>query len=220
MTLFSQTSLAVTKMKLFNTCLLYWQNIYSVVNISIFKYIYDYSQDLPYSLHRCLNIQEIYADSNQLTVLPNFLTRLPHLLTLSVCSNRLKHLPNLPFIAIERFHCDGNMDLGLLPYPLSCQWNRTPTNPLATLNTLHISCYGSFFLQPSVISVPIDKRSDLPPDILALLTVNKTPPNLCELALRSMIRSVFEPPMSVQFNSKANLHIFLPHHHDVGMLFT
>ena len=150
-------------------------------------------------------------------MLPNFLTRLPHLSTLSACSNRLKHLPNLPFIAIERFHCDGNMDLGLLPYPLSCQWNRTPTNPLATLNTLHISCYGSFFLQPSVLSVPTSKRSNLHPDIAALLSVNRTPPNLSELAIRSMIRSVFEPSTSVQFNRKTNLHMFLPRHHHVGM---
>lgn len=166
-----------------------------------------YVQGLPYSLHKCRNLREFYADGNQFEVLPNFLTRLPHLKTVSVCSNRFKYLPNLPFLAIENFRCDGNTLLTHLPYPLACQWSRTPLNPLATFNVLHISCYGSFSSRPAQ-SASVDWGSHFHSGLVLSKEVNHRAPSLCELSLRSIMRHVFELPFVVQHESKSNLHIF------------
>lgn len=168
-------------------------------------------RELPYFLHRCFNLRELCLDQNLLTTLPNFLTRLPNLHTLSVCSNRLISLPHVPFAAIRRFHCDNNPNLSYLPYPVACQMNRTPERPLATRNVLHISCHGCFKVcgNPNVLvgsetrihftGIPLS-RSDLP--------------SLAELALRSIMSSVFPKPIDFSLDQRNNLHSYKSTYHN------
>ena len=160
-------------------------------------------------------------DLNNFTSLPSFLTRLPRLHRLSVCSNQLTHLPHLPFASIERFLCDNNPNLTYLPYPLACQMNRPPAMPLATRNVLHISCHGCF--QPSISStnrkipanVLVKDSSDetsvalrFLPDIDLGSATAATPPSLVELTLRSISSRIFNEPLDTSFDRKNNVHRF------------
>lgn len=172
--------------------------------------------ELPDSLHQCHDLEEIHLDFNHFTSLPNFLTRLSQLKRLSICSNQLTDLPHLPFAAIERFHCDNNPCISYLPYPLACQMNQPPAQPLATRNVLHISTlYGCF--NPSNRKVATILVKDSPTVALCFLPdidlLTNSPPSLLELTLRSISSRIFNEPLNINFDRKNNLHCFESSYH-------
>ena len=172
--------------------------------------------NLPYSLIRCVSLQELHIDRNVFRTLPNFLTRLPNLQTLSACGNQLAYLPCLPFAAIQRFLCDSNCDLSHLPYPLACQMNRTPLNPLVTRDVLYITCYGCFQTRKELegcVNVSVQDIEDvardadneasggaewkihLPPGLSP--SRSTVVPKVAELVLRSLVTFQFGKVMTV-----------------------
>lgn len=168
--------------------------------------------ELPYSLHQCTQLEDLHLDFNNLSELPNFLTRLPHLHVLSVCSNQLVNLPHLPFVDIQRFHCDNNPRISNLPYPLACQLNRPPAHPLATRNVLHISCYGCFLpSSPEMANIIVEDSPICFSPSVSLFY--KSPPSLLELTLRSISSRIFGQPISVSFEKRKNLHRFQSAYH-------
>ncbi|KZS17793.1 putative Leucine-rich repeat-containing protein 28 [Daphnia magna] len=173
--------------------------------------------ELPESLHQCQNLEQIHLDFNQFTSLPNFLTRLSRLKRLSVCSNQLTHLPHLPFACIERFLCDNNPCISYLPYPLACQMNRPPAQPLATRNVLHIStlfgCFNPSNRKEATVLVKDSPSAALCflPDIDLICTY--APPSLLELTLRSISSRIFNEPLNINFDRKQNLHRFESSYH-------
>lgn len=168
--------------------------------------------ELPYSLHQCTQLEDLHLDFNNLTRLPNFLTRMPHLHVLSVCSNQLINLPHLPFVNIQRFHCDNNPRISNLPYPLACQLNRSPAQPLATRNVLHFSCHGCF--RPSSQEVANIRVEDSPLCFSPSISLfYKNPPSLLELTLRLISSRVFGQPIGVSFEKRKNLHRFQSTYH-------
>ena len=168
--------------------------------------------ELPYSLHQCLNLEDLYLDSNNFTSLPNFLTRLPRLRVLSVCSNQLVKLPHVPFAAIERFYCDNNPRISYLPYPLACQWNRPPAQPLATRNVIYIPCHECFHTSSrEEANILVDGAPlHFAPDIDLCV---KDPPSLLELTLRSISSQIFRHPLGVSFDRRNNLYRFESAYH-------
>ena len=172
-------------------------------------------RSLPYSLSRCTTLEELCVDCNQLSSLPNFLARLPNLQSISACRNRLSRLPLHPFVSLKRFYFDSNGQLSVLPYPLACQLNRIPRNPLVTRGVLYISCYGCFRgpPNPNHVSFPVRRvdHQNAPyyVNIPSFLQLSESVvPTLSELVLRSLIAHLFRPVMRVLCDPLQCVHHF------------
>lgn len=124
-----------------------------------------------------------------------------------MCSNNLLYLPNLPFVSMGRFCCDGNPSIEHLPYPLACQWNRPTPNLSVTPNVLHISSRESF----NCLSAPSafhGIQRGFPSEATLLLVSKNSVNGLLELTFKSIFRRAFKLPMSVEYDPKTNLHVF------------